>query len=190
MFTVTLSGSPNPSSRGTRIIEHAQHHLHPRKSTTQSYALSDFDPQALLYQQTQHEAYQRFHTDVARADGLIVITPIDNASFSGLLKVILDGLPQHALAGKPVLPLATAGNIGHLLALDYAVKPILAALKASPMMRGLVALDQQINLSQKQAAAFSTALQQRLETALNQLKPQPFRFFIPLVSRIRLGTAT
>ena len=50
----------------------------------------------------------------------MVATPIYKASYSGLLKLFLDALSPDALRGKTVLPLATAGNSAHLLALDYA----------------------------------------------------------------------
>ena len=37
-------------------------------------------------------------------------------------------LPE-ALSHKVVLPIATGGSIAHMLAVDYALKPVLAALK-------------------------------------------------------------
>jgi FMN reductase len=44
---------------------------------------------------------------VRGADGLIAVTPIFNASYSGLFKVFFDVLEQDALAGVPVLVAAT-----------------------------------------------------------------------------------
>ena len=41
--------------------------------------------------------------EVTGADGLIVVTPIFNASYSGLFKSFFDVLEEDALAGKPVL---------------------------------------------------------------------------------------
>jgi hypothetical protein len=52
------------------------------------------------------------------------------ASFSGALKTLLDLFPERALEGKVVLPFATGGTIAHMLAVDYALKPVLSALKA------------------------------------------------------------
>ena len=57
---------------------------------------------------------------------VIVATPIYKAAYSGLLKVFLDLLPAEALRGKTVLPLASGGSVAHLLALDYALKPVLS----------------------------------------------------------------
>ena len=55
----------------------------------------------------------------------MVATPVYKAAYSGLLKVLLDLLPQTALKEKTVLPLATGGSPHHMLALDYALRPVL-----------------------------------------------------------------
>lgn len=67
---------------------------------------------------------------VARADGLVVVTPIHSASFSALLKAFVDVLPRDALAGVPVLIGATGGSERHTLALEHAVRPLFSALHA------------------------------------------------------------
>ncbi|HYN94263.1 MAG TPA: FMN reductase [Pilimelia sp.] len=67
---------------------------------------------------------------VVRADGLIAVTPIFAASYSGLFKSFFDVLDKDALAGKPVLMGATAGTARHSLALDHALRPLFAYLRA------------------------------------------------------------
>jgi FMN reductase len=67
---------------------------------------------------------------VAGADGVIAVTPIFSASYSGLFKTFFDVLDADALAGKPVLIAATAGTARHSLALEFAVRPLFAYLKA------------------------------------------------------------
>ena len=47
---------------------------------------------------------------VRRGDGLIVVTPVFSASYSGLFKTFLDMLDEGTLDGKPVLIAATAGT--------------------------------------------------------------------------------
>ncbi|MGA0423628.1 NAD(P)H-dependent oxidoreductase [Escherichia coli] len=74
--------------------------------------------------------FKTFTEQLQQADGLIVATPAPNAACSGALKTLLDLLPERALQGKVVLPLATGGTVAHLLAVDYALKPVLSALKA------------------------------------------------------------
>jgi FMN reductase len=78
---------------------------------------------------------------VAHADGIVIATPVYKASYTGLLKVFLDLLPENALAGKVVLPLVTGGTIGHLLAIDYALRPVLTALGADHVVHGRFLLD-------------------------------------------------
>jgi FMN reductase len=67
---------------------------------------------------------------VAGADGLIAVTPIFSASYSGLLKTFFDVLDKDALTGKPVLMGATAGTARHSLALEHALRPLFAYLRA------------------------------------------------------------
>ncbi len=42
-----------------------------------------------------------------------------------------------------VLPLATGGTVAHMLAVDYALKPVLSALKAQEILHGVFADDSQ-----------------------------------------------
>lgn len=63
---------------------------------------------------------------VARADGLVAVSPIFSASYSGLFKMFFDVLDQGALAGMPVLIGATGGTERHSLALEHALRPLFA----------------------------------------------------------------
>jgi FMN reductase len=67
---------------------------------------------------------------VTGADGVIAVTPIFSASYSGLFKTFTDVLDKEALAGKPVLIAATAGTARHSLALEHAMRPLFAYLRA------------------------------------------------------------
>ncbi|MEJ2864108.1 FMN reductase [Actinomycetospora flava] len=81
---------------------------------------------------------------VAGADGLIAVTPIFSASYSGLFKTFADVLDRpdlgsNALAGTPVLLGATAGTARHQLALDHAMRPLFAYLHATVVPTGVFA---------------------------------------------------
>ena len=67
---------------------------------------------------------------VARADGLIAVTPIFSASYNGLFKTFFDVLDEGVLRGKPVLLGATGGTARHSLAIDHALRPLFAYLGA------------------------------------------------------------
>lgn len=67
---------------------------------------------------------------VAGADGLIAVTPVFNASYSGLFKSFFDVVDVDALADKPVLIAATGGTARHSLALEHGLRPMFAYLHA------------------------------------------------------------
>ncbi|GAA3470831.1 FMN reductase [Nonomuraea roseola] len=67
---------------------------------------------------------------VTSADGLIAVSPIFTASYSGLFKSFFDVIDHDALAGKPVLIAATGGTARHSLALEHALRPMFAYLRA------------------------------------------------------------
>ena len=67
---------------------------------------------------------------VESADAMIAVTPIFNASYSGLFKSFFDVLGKEALVDKPVLIAATGGTARHSLALDHAFRPMFAYLQA------------------------------------------------------------
>ena len=68
---------------------------------------------------------------VLGADGLIAVSPIFNASYSGLFKLFFDVLERDSLAGTPVLIGATGGTARHSLALEHALRPLFAYLGAA-----------------------------------------------------------
>jgi FMN reductase len=67
---------------------------------------------------------------VAGADGLIAVSPVFTASYSGLFKSFFDVLDHEALVDKPVLIAATGGTARHSLALEHAMRPMFAYLRA------------------------------------------------------------
>jgi FMN reductase len=76
---------------------------------------------------------------VTSADGLIAVTPIFTASYSGLFKSFIDVIDPQALAGLPVLLGATGGTERHSLAIDFAMRPLFAYLRAVPVATGVYA---------------------------------------------------
>ncbi|MEW2393279.1 FMN reductase [Streptomyces venezuelae] len=79
---------------------------------------------------------------VRGADGLIAVTPVFSASYSGLFKSFFDavsGFDKDALAGTPVLVAATGGTARHSLVLDHALRPLFAYLRAVVAPTGVYA---------------------------------------------------
>ncbi|MFF4172009.1 FMN reductase [Streptomyces sp. NPDC001744] len=67
---------------------------------------------------------------VTGADGVVAVTPVFTASYSGLFKSFFDLVDPAALTGTPVLIGATGGTARHSLVLDHALRPLFAYLRA------------------------------------------------------------
>ena len=180
MHVVLLNGSPARRSRTQVLLEYVAERLAAQHIEVTRVRIHDFPAEDLLHARFDSPAVQAFQAAVAGAEGLVVATPVYKASLSGALKVLLDLLPERALAHKVVLSLATAGSGAHLLAVDYALKPVLAALKAQEMLAGVFAVDKQISYAQDdQPATFDALLRERLDESIEQLlaalarRPQP-----------------
>ncbi|WP_250446070.1 FMN reductase [Actinotalea sp. C106] len=85
---------------------------------------------------------------VQAADGLVAVTPIYSGTFTGLFKNFVDVLPEGALAGHPVLLGATAGTARHSLAVDHALRPLFAYLRAVVVPTGVFAATDDFGHSQ------------------------------------------
>ncbi|WP_458112549.1 NAD(P)H-dependent oxidoreductase [Arthrobacter sp. R1-13] len=66
---------------------------------------------------------------VAAADGIIAVSPVFSASYSGLFKSFMDVVDPASLEGKVVLLGATGGSDRHQMVLDYAMRPLFSYLR-------------------------------------------------------------
>jgi len=66
---------------------------------------------------------------VEASDGIIAVSPVFSASYSGLFKSFMDVLDPKALEGKAVMLGATAGTDRHQMVLDFAMRPLFAYLR-------------------------------------------------------------
>jgi FMN reductase len=96
---------------------------------------------------------------VEAADGLIAVSPIYTASYSGLFKSFFDVLDKDALTGKPTLIAATGGTARHSLALDHALRPMFAYLRAFIVPTAVFAA------SEDWGSAGESSLTERIERA-------------------------
>ena len=167
---VTIAGSPASPSRCAAALDTARALLERRGLSTAAISLRDLPPQALVWAQIDDPAIQRASALVADARAVVVATPVYKAAYSGLLKSFLDLLPPAALAGKGVLPIATAGSLAHFLVLDYALKPVLAALGASACLPGVCLTDADFVYQGQRLSRLETAAGGRLASALEALE--------------------
>ena len=166
MQITSISGSPSPRSRSAWLQQLALTRLEGAADGVRTIALRELPPQPLLQADARHPAIRGALQEVAEAQLLVVATPIYKAAYSGLLKTFLDLLPPDALRGKSVLPLATGGSPAHLLALDYALKPVLGALGARDILDAVFASDAQLQPHEAGGFVPDAALLQRLDRAL------------------------
>ncbi|MYW28161.1 NADPH-dependent FMN reductase [Streptomyces sp. SID2119] len=148
MATVlSVSGSPSAASRTARLLLHLDDRLRDQGHDVVSLDVRTLPADALLGADFAHPAIVEATALFDRVDGVVIGTPIYKAAYSGLLKTLLDLLPQYALTGKTVLPLATGGSTAHVLAIDYALRPVLTSMGAAHVVPGWFTLDKEITVN-------------------------------------------
>ncbi len=76
---------------------------------------------------------------VTAADGLIVVTPVYSASYSGLFKLFFDLVDRDSFAAMPVILAATGGTPRHSLVIEHALRPLFGYLRAASVPTGVYA---------------------------------------------------
>ena len=170
MYTVlTVTGSPSLVSRSSFLVETLEKRLGDAGITTRSLTVRDLPPQDLLHARFDSPAIVDVIKQFAAADAIVIATPIYKAAYSGILKALLDLLPQTALHSKIVLPVATGGSPAHFLAVDYALKPVLSALGARYVLSTVYATDSQLAGDSQHGYELSDEIDGRLRVAVDQL---------------------
>jgi FMN reductase len=75
-------------------------------------------------------AVDELFSEVAGADAVVLVTPIYSGAYTGMVKDLVDLLPEDVLAGVPVLMGGTGGTVRHALALDHTLRPLLGHVHA------------------------------------------------------------
>lgn len=103
---------------------------------------------------------------VTGADGLIAVTPVFTASYSGLFKSFFDLVENTALTGKPVVVAATGGTARHSLVLEHAMRPLFAYLRAVTLPTSVYAASEDWGAS---GDAYTEGLPARIRRAGGEL---------------------
>ncbi|HYG66946.1 MAG TPA: CE1759 family FMN reductase, partial [Anaeromyxobacteraceae bacterium] len=110
---------------------------------------------------------------VAGADGLVAVTPIFSGSYNGLFKTFFDVMDDGVLSGLPVALGATAGTARHSLAVEHAVRPLFAYLRALAVPTAVFAATDDFGHSSGVRADDDVApLAERVERAAEELATQ------------------
>ncbi|ART48252.1 NADPH-dependent FMN reductase [Acidovorax carolinensis] len=175
MSALLIAGSPSERSRSAALLDAVAQRLSVRGALVNRIHIRDLSPQALLLADTGHRSISQAIGQVAEARVLVVATPVYKAAYSGVLKVFLDLLSQTALKDKTVLPLATGGSPHHMLALDYALRPVLQSLGAKHILPGIYATDSQVTVTPEGAYEVHADIAARLDDAVNVLITESLR---------------
>ncbi|MER6251798.1 CE1759 family FMN reductase [Streptomyces sp. NPDC001584] len=143
-LAVVSAGLSSPSS--TRLLAD--------RLTAATLGHLDAEPQVMEVRELATEIAQHLVTGfpparlaaaldtVAAADGLIAVTPVFAASYSGLFKSFFDLIDKDALTGKPVLLGATGGTARHSLVTEHALRPLFTHLRAQVQPTAVYAASQ------------------------------------------------
>ncbi len=175
MSILLIAGSPSEHSRSAALLDAVSQRLGLRHALIERLHIRDLSPQALLLADVGHKSIRAAVSQVETARAIVVATPVYKAAYSGVLKVFLDLLPQSAFKGKAVLPLATGGSPHHMLALDYALRPVLQSLAARHILPGVYATDAQIPKDEDDGYRVGDELGTRLDDAVNNLLHEGLR---------------
>lgn len=120
---------------------------------------------------------------VEASDGIIAVSPVFSASYSGLFKSFIDVLDPKSLEGKAVLLGATGGTDRHQMVLDYAMRPLFSYLRTRTAATGVFAGPQDWGTTDDGGAPLSS----RIDRAAGELArllegSQPRQQQAPLVS--------
>jgi FMN reductase len=141
---LVISGSPSPVSRTGILVSRVEELLRESEHEVRTLHVRLLPTLSLLTEDLRDPEIGDAVAAVLRADGIVVASPVYRAAYSGLVKALLDLLPKRALRGRAVLPLATGGSQGFLVAMDYALNPLLAGKGADNVLRGEFVLDADI----------------------------------------------
>ncbi|KRE83457.1 FMN reductase [Arthrobacter sp. Soil764] len=120
---------------------------------------------------------------VEASDGIIAVTPVFSASYSGLFKSFMDVLDPKSLDGKAVLLGATGGTDRHQMVLDYALRPLFSYLRTRIAATGVFAGPQDWGTAEEGGASLADRIERAAAELARLLEgPQPGRKPAPLES--------
>ncbi|KZE37121.1 FMN reductase [Bhargavaea cecembensis] len=146
---VILSGSPSENSRSEKVLRYLGERMEQQQFSVTHISVKDVPAEDLMFSNFKSPDVIRIAEQISQAKGVIVGTPVYKASYSGVLKALIDIMPQDILEDTPALPVMTGGSMSHLLAMEYALKPLLATLKGVTV-KGLYFMDSQIDKTAEQ----------------------------------------
>jgi FMN reductase len=152
---VVLSGNPRPQSRTLRLAGEVGTVLAARlgHATPETLDVAVFGSRLLA----AGDGEVRRAVDRLRAASLLVVaTPTFKGTYTGVLKVLLDGLPRPGLAGQAVVTVVTANEPAQAAATERHLCELLGELGAVVAGPGLIALERHLERPRELAHEYAT----------------------------------
>ena len=136
---VAIVGNQRPDSRTLRLASGIADGLAAQLGDTPAVAID------LVNLPLEEGSFSPELNELVRtAQVVIAASPTVMGSYSGLLKLFLDGLPEAALLEKTGIPLMIARQARHAMAADVHLRPALLELGATCSTPSLVALEAEL----------------------------------------------
>lgn len=146
-MAVTLVGNPKIGSRTLQVAEEVTRQvtgwldLQGIKVTNTTVDIAELGGGLLEWEnKAVNDVLQR----IAECNLLIVASPVYKATYTGMLKMLLDRIPMEGLAGHVAIPVMVAAAPIHVLAVETHFRPVLIELGACCPTRGLVVLESKL----------------------------------------------
>ena len=145
---VTLVGNPKVGSRTLHVAEEVTKQvagwleLRGTKTTTTTVDVAEIGSGLFEY---DNKAVNGVLKSIAECDLLIAASPVYKASYTGVLKMLLDRIPVEGLAGRVAIPVMVAAAPIHALAVETHFRPVLIELGACCPTRGLVVMESKLD---------------------------------------------
>jgi FMN reductase len=166
---LVVSGSPAAASRSGSVASSVATWLGEAGHAPTTVHLRDLPADDLVHLRADAPRIAETVAALAASSGLVLTTPVYKAAYSGLLKTWLDLLPQHALAEKVVLPITTGGSAAHVLALDYALRPVLQSMWPKVVLSGWHVLESHLAVAGDGAFALDQETEPKLRALVADL---------------------
>jgi len=166
-LAVGIAGSLFAPSRSGALVSAVLAELDRSGAQTRLIDLAQLPADGLLARSKQSDVDAAIAL-VAEARVLVLGTPIYRAAYSGQLKAFFDLLPQAALAGKVAGLIATGAVANHALAIDHALRPLVASLGGLSAAQAIYATDETF-------PSGAATLPEALHTAVRELAAELLR---------------
>src|SRR5436189_50986 len=131
------------TSNARTLVEYALAQLAARGATTQLVDLVALPAEPLLGRGTSAAVAGAIEA-TTRAGIIVAGTPVYRATYSGLLKVFFDLLPQDGLIGKIGVPLVTGHGAAHALSVDHGLRRLFSSPGGTVIAGGEYATGQHV----------------------------------------------